>query len=177
MGGAAASARPWVIFVPHGSEASGWPSAAPAGGDRPRRWAPEAVRAGSRGTPQTATRGTQPGAPGRARDGPGADRRAQPALPPRRGGEGWACRPAYLRGRTRGRGVGILLRAIGGGLTLELGGRRERKLPCDGPSRAPGKAPGRLTIERPSDRRSPGRNPGPQGAFEVSMINVSCNSH
>ena len=31
--------------------------------------------------------------------------------------------------------------------------------------------------KRPSDRRSPGRNPGPQGAFEMSMINVSCNSH
>ena len=31
--------------------------------------------------------------------------------------------------------------------------------------------------KRPSDRRGPGRNPGPQGAFEVSMINVSCNSH
>ena len=35
----------------------------------------------------------------------------------------------------------------------------------------------RLMAKRPSDRRSPGRNPGPQGAFEVSMINVSCNSH
>lgn len=31
--------------------------------------------------------------------------------------------------------------------------------------------------KRPSDRRGPGRNPGPQCAFEVSMINVSCNSH
>ena len=30
---------------------------------------------------------------------------------------------------------------------------------------------------RPSDRRSPGMDPGPQGAFEGSMINVSCNSH
>ncbi|KAJ1183945.1 hypothetical protein NDU88_000828 [Pleurodeles waltl] len=139
------------------------------GGGRPRRCARAAV--GHHRQPRAA-RSQAP------RDGPGADRRAQPALPPRRGGEGWARRPAYLRGRTRGRGgVGILLRAIGGGLTLELGGRRERKLPCDGPSRAPGKAPGRLTIERPSDRRSPGRNPGPQGAFEVSMINVSCNSH
>ncbi|KAJ1174516.1 hypothetical protein NDU88_006337 [Pleurodeles waltl] len=138
------------------------------GGGRPRRCARAAV--GHHRQPRAA-RSQAP------RDGPGADRRAQPALPPRRGGEGWARRPAYLRGRTRGRGVGILLRAIGGGLTLELGGRRERKLPCDGPSRAPGKAPGRLTIERPSDRRSPGRNPGPQGAFEVSMINVSCNSY
>ena len=35
----------------------------------------------------------------------------------------------------------------------------------------------RLMSWRPSDRRSPGRNPGPRGAFEVSMINVSCNSH
>ena len=35
----------------------------------------------------------------------------------------------------------------------------------------------RVMAKRPSDRRSPGRNPGPQGAFEVSMINVSCNSH
>ncbi|KAJ1093624.1 hypothetical protein NDU88_006722 [Pleurodeles waltl] len=128
------------------------------GGGRPSRCARAAV--GHHRQPRAA-RSQAP------RDGPGADRRAQPALPPRRGGEGWARRPAYLRGRTRGRGgVGILLRAIGGGLTLELGGRRERKLPCDGPSRAPGKAPGRLTIERPSDRRSPGRNPGPQGAFE-----------
>ncbi|KAJ1175528.1 hypothetical protein NDU88_000816 [Pleurodeles waltl] len=163
MGGAAASARPLIIFVPHGSEASGWPSTAPAGvtgrgGGRPRRCARAAV--GHHRQPRAA-RSQAP------RDGPGADRRAQPALPPRRGGEGWARRPAYLRGRTRGRGgVGILLRVIVGGLTLELGGRRERKLPCDGPSRAPGKAPGRLTIERPSDRRSPGRNPGPQGAFE-----------
>ena len=31
--------------------------------------------------------------------------------------------------------------------------------------------------KRPSDGRSPGMDPGPQGAFEVSMINVSCNSH
>ncbi|KAJ1183971.1 hypothetical protein NDU88_000791 [Pleurodeles waltl] len=163
-GGAAASARPLIISVPHGSEASGWPSAAPAGGDRPRRWAPEAVRAGSRGTPQTATRGTQPGAPGRARGGP-----ASPARPPAEAGWRRLGAPAGVPPRQDpwgGGGVGILLRAIGGGLTLELGGRRERKLPCDGPSRAPGKAPGRLTIERPSDRRSPGRNPGPQGAFE-----------
>ena len=35
----------------------------------------------------------------------------------------------------------------------------------------------RLIRKRPSDRRSPGKNPGPQSAFEVSMINVSCNSH
>ena len=35
----------------------------------------------------------------------------------------------------------------------------------------------RLMTKRPSDRRSPRRNLGPQSAFEVSMINVSCNSH
>lgn len=35
----------------------------------------------------------------------------------------------------------------------------------------------RLMAKRPSDRRSPRRNLEPQGAFEVSMINVSCNSH
>lgn len=47
---------------------------------------------------------------------------------------------------------------------------------CDCPSRGDGERL-RLIAKRPSDRRSPGRNPGPQGAFEVSMINVSCNSH
>ena len=30
---------------------------------------------------------------------------------------------------------------------------------------------------RPSDRRGPGNNPRPQYAFEMSMFNVSCNSH
>lgn len=62
--------------------------------------------------------------------------------------------------------------------SLHLGGRRRRSA-CDCPSRG-GKARApfsRLMAKRPSDRRSPGRNPGPQGAFEVSMINVSCNSH
>ena len=60
---------------------------------------------------------------------------------------------------------------------LHLGGRRQgRSLACDSPSR--GDHGGlRVMEKRPSDRRSPGRNPGPQGAFEVSMINVSCNSH
>ena len=45
--------------------------------------------------------------------------------------------------------------------------------------RHPGE-PGRnlpIDCNRPSDRRSPGMDPGPQGAFEGSMINVSCNSH
>ncbi|KAF6734098.1 hypothetical protein FQA47_011501 [Oryzias melastigma] len=68
---------------------------------------------------------------------------------------------------------------------LHLGGRRTRSASCDGPSRGATPRPSasgsggepRLIAKRPSDRRSPGRNPGPQGAFEVSMINVSCNSH
>ncbi|KAK2813549.1 hypothetical protein Q5P01_000767 [Channa striata] len=57
---------------------------------------------------------------------------------------------------------------------LHLGGRR-RGVPATAPA-AGGRA-SRLMAKRPSDRRSPGRNPGPQSAFEVSMINVSCNSH
>lgn len=59
--------------------------------------------------------------------------------------------------------------------SLHLGGRRQTGA-CDSPSRGK-KVISRLMSKRPSDRRSPGRNPGPQGAFEVSMINVSCNSH
>ena len=35
----------------------------------------------------------------------------------------------------------------------------------------------RTNCRRPSDRRGPERDPGPQCAFEVSMIDVSCNSH
>ena len=63
------------------------------------------------------------------------------------------------------------------GQSLRLGGRRRERAPaCDCPSRGNGER-FRLMAKRPSDRRSPGRNPGPQGAFEVSMINVSCNSH
>ncbi|KAJ1116533.1 hypothetical protein NDU88_004743 [Pleurodeles waltl] len=145
----------------------------PAGGDRPRRWAPEAVSAGSRGTPQTATRGTQPGAPGRARGGP-----ASPARPPAEAGWRRLGAPAGVPPR-QDPGAGDRDPAAGdmGWSDLGVGGTKGAELPCDGPSRALGKAPGRLTIERPSDRRSPGRNPGPQGAFEVSMINVSCNSH
>ena len=59
---------------------------------------------------------------------------------------------------------------------LHLGGRRraEACLRQPQPRRHGGL---RVMEKRPSDRRSPGRNPGPQGAFEVSMINVSCNSH
>ena len=62
-----------------------------------------------------------------------------------------------------------------------LGGTKAAEAACDCPSR--GKEGNessflfRWMTKRPSDRRSPGRNPGPQGAFEVSMINVSCNSH
>ena len=60
--------------------------------------------------------------------------------------------------------------------SLRLGGRRPEAPACDRPQpRRRGRL--RLMAKRPSDRRSPGRNPGPQGAFEVSMINVSCNSH
>ncbi|KAJ1140231.1 hypothetical protein NDU88_006588 [Pleurodeles waltl] len=149
----------------------GWPSAAPRGGDRPRRWAPEAVSAGSRGTPQRATRGTQPGAPGRG--GP-----ASPARPPAEAGWRRLGAPAGVPPR-QDPGEGDRDPAAGdrGWSDLGVGATKGAELPCDGPSRAPGKAPGRLTDERPSDRRSPGRNPGPQGAFEVSMINVSCNSH
>ncbi|KAJ1090359.1 hypothetical protein NDU88_003492 [Pleurodeles waltl] len=145
----------------------------PTGGDRPRRWAPEAVSAGSRGTPQTATCGTQPGAPGQARGGP-----ASPARPPAEAGWRTLGAPAGVPPR-QDPGAGGRDPAAGdrGWSDLGVGGTKGAELPCDGPSRAPGKAPGRLTIERPSDRRSPGRNPGPQGAFEVSMINVSCNSH
>ena len=68
--------------------------------------------------------------------------------------------------------------SVRGGSALR--GTKGRRIPCDRPSRAPEchrDPPERLTFKRPSDRRSPGRNPGPQGAFEVSMINVSCNSH
>lgn len=60
-------------------------------------------------------------------------------------------------------------------------GRRLRQPQPRGTHRSPprwrGSGEHRLIAKRPSDRRSPGRNPGPQGAFEVSMINVSCNSH
>ena len=43
------------------------------------------------------------------------------------------------------------------------------------PSRGGASPP--IDYKRPSDGRSPGMDPGPQGAFEMSMINVSCNSH
>lgn len=50
--------------------------------------------------------------------------------------------------------------------------------PCEPPAAgARPEAGSRSIAKRPSDRRGPGRNPGPQSAFEVSMINVSCNSH
>ncbi|KAI9537809.1 hypothetical protein NQZ68_022471 [Dissostichus eleginoides] len=59
---------------------------------------------------------------------------------------------------------------------LHLGGRRRPRPPATPQPRRNANV-FRLMAKRPSDRRSPGRNPGPQGAFEVSMINVSCNSH
>ncbi|KAJ1214921.1 hypothetical protein NDU88_002532 [Pleurodeles waltl] len=49
----------WLFFCPTDRGPADGPLP-PRGGDRPRRWAPEAVSAGSRGTPQTATRGTLP---------------------------------------------------------------------------------------------------------------------
>ena len=53
-------------------------------------------------------------------------------------------------------------------------GRRPRRA-CDAPAAETRTSP--IDYGRLSDRRSPGMDPGPQGAFEVSMINVSCNSH
>lgn len=89
--------------------------------------------------------------------------------------------------RRRGAGRPTATRTPGIPLCLHLGGRRRAsgEGACDCPSRGKGNVPpgegggvcSRLMAKRPSDRRSPGRNPGPQGAFEVSMINVSCNSH
>ncbi|KAJ1140299.1 hypothetical protein NDU88_006656 [Pleurodeles waltl] len=161
VGGAAASARPFVIFFPTDRSprpADGPPP--PCGGDRLRWWAPEAVSAGSRGTPQTATRGTLPGTPGGARGGPASP----PTLPPRRGGEaGRAGRRTSAAGPGGG-GSGSCCRRSGVVWPWSWGdegsGATLRR-----PQPRPGKSPGRLTIERPSDRRSPGRNPGPQGAF------------
>ncbi|KAJ1150095.1 hypothetical protein NDU88_002893 [Pleurodeles waltl] len=95
---------------------------------RLQRWVPKVMCKGSRGTPQTAMHGTQPGAPGRAWGG-------LVACPPAEAGwRGWARRLAYLHGGTRSGGVGILLRAIGGGLTLELGGQREQSYPATAPA-------------------------------------------
>ncbi|KAJ1093631.1 hypothetical protein NDU88_006759 [Pleurodeles waltl] len=140
-GGAAASARPLIISVPHGSEASGWPSAAPAGGDRPRRWAPEAVRAGSRGTPQTATRGTQPGAPGRARGGP-----ASPARPPAEAGWRRLGAPAGVPPRQDPGAGGGRDPAAGdrGWSDLGVGGTKGAEATLRRPQPRPGKSPGAI---------------------------------
>ena len=81
-------------------------------------------------------------------------------------------------GGVEGRARQAHLHRTGHPKSLHLGGRRQR-VPATAPA-AEKETPGvffRLMAKRPSDRRSPGRNPGPQGAFEVSMINVSCNSH
>lgn len=76
-------------------------------------------------------------------------------------------------GAPEGNGVAGSKRRLG--QSLHLGGRRrELRLRLPQPRK---RGRFRLMAKRPSDRRSPGRNPGPQGAFEVSMINVSCNSH
>lgn len=79
------------------------------------------------------------------------------------------------RGRRRNRPRAGSARRAGRPDRSALRGTKAPRGACDGPSRGSGSF--RLMAKRPSDRRSPGRNPGPQGAFEVSMINVSCNSH
>ncbi|KAJ1191165.1 hypothetical protein NDU88_000481 [Pleurodeles waltl] len=85
----------WLFLFPTDRRPADGPPL-PRGGDRPRRWAPEAVSVGSRGTPQTATRGTQPGAPGWTGEPlpPGWCRLGAPAgVPPRQdaGGSGSCC--------------------------------------------------------------------------------------
>ncbi|KAJ1183968.1 hypothetical protein NDU88_000830 [Pleurodeles waltl] len=106
------------------------------GGGRPRRCARAAV--GHHRQPRAA-RSQAP------RDGPGADRRAQPALPPRRGGEGWARRPAYLRGRTRGRGGGRDPAAGDRGWSdLGVGGTKGAEATLRRPQPRPGKSPGAI---------------------------------
>lgn len=112
----------------------------------------------------------------RARLTPGPGRRGRPALKRATASAREPLTPKGKRKQTpsdsRGR--------------LHLGGRRRRpevrprlRRPQPRPGQPPRRGGGgsRLMAKRPSDRRSPGRNPGPQGAFEVSMINVSCNSH
>ena len=95
-------------------------------------------------------------------------------------GDGAPPRPPGWRGGRRREG-GSAPGARRGGLDRRsrrsaLRGTKATRGACDRPQ--PRRRGGlRLMAKRPSDRRSPGRNPGPQGAFEVSMINVSCNSH
>ncbi|KAI9540395.1 hypothetical protein NQZ68_040710 [Dissostichus eleginoides] len=57
--------------------------------------------------------------------------------------------------------------------TSALRGTKAAETACDTPAAEKRERFFRLMAKRPSDRRSPGRNPGPQGAFEVSMINVT----
>ncbi|KAJ1174500.1 hypothetical protein NDU88_006321 [Pleurodeles waltl] len=110
------------------------------GGDRPRRWAPEAVRAGSRGTPQTATRGTQPGAPGRARGGP-----ASPARPPAEAGWRRLGAPAGVPPR-QDPGAGGRDPAAGdrGWSDLGVGGTKGAEATLRRPQPRPGKSPGAI---------------------------------
>ncbi|KAJ1166708.1 hypothetical protein NDU88_007105 [Pleurodeles waltl] len=141
-----------------------------------QRMAEVGARGGERGQPWDTTDSHARHAARRPGTGPG--RTGEPSPPSRRGGVAKAGRASRRTSAAGPGGGGGRDPAAGdrGWSDLGFGGTKGAELPCDGPSRAPRKAPGRLTIERPSDRRSPGRNPGPQGAFEVSMINVSCNS-
>ncbi|KAJ1174498.1 hypothetical protein NDU88_006319 [Pleurodeles waltl] len=106
----------------------------------PRRWAPEAVRAGSRGTPQTATRGTQPGAPGRARGGP-----ASPARPPAEAGWRRLGAPAGVPPR-QDPGAGGRDPAAGdrGWSDLGVGGTKGAEATLRRPQPRPGKSPGAI---------------------------------
>ena len=106
-------------------------------------------------------RGEPDGAPHARTRRPGRERRKKGSLRQRRGG------------RTRGPHA----TAPDIPKRLHLGGRRRPRPPATPQPRRTRERVLRLMAKRPSDRRSPGRNPGPQGAFEVSMINVSCNSH
>ena len=87
-------------------------------------------------------------------------------------------------GALRDWGVRLWRRKRAGGATdVSVARRLSVRISGDeGPERPATPQPRRtrsppIDRKRPSDRRSPGMDPGPQGAFEVSMINVSCNSH
>ena len=96
-------------------------------------------------------------------------------------------RPKPVAGRTAARGDGHRARGPASArASIPPPSRRRRRLSVctsgDEGSGEPATPQPRKTSlpidrKRPSDGRSPGMDPGPQGAFEVSMINVSCNSH